>query len=141
MICSVVQTREKDVHMIELFHRSVLQLVIVSLMVCAPLAPAHAGIVGTDAAIAMGERAEAVARINSVLAREDVRGQLEALGVDPEDAMERVGALTDSELAQLDSRLNELPAGGVSVLGVLGIVLVVLLVLEVLGVTNVFTGV
>lgn len=134
MIERINQTRQR------LLHRSVLQLVVVSMFVCAPLAPAHAGIVGTDTAIAMTERAETVARVNSVLMRDDVRGQLEALGVSPADAMERVSSLTSAELAELDARLDELPAGG-GVLGVLGAVLVVLLVLEVLGVTNVFTGI
>ena len=126
--------------MIERYRRAVLQLVMMALVVCAPLTPAHAGIVGTDTAIAMAERADTVARINSVLMRDDVRGQLEMLGVSPADAMDRVAALTDAELAQLDAELEELPAGG-SLLGVLGVVLVVLLVLELLGVTNVFTGV
>ncbi len=133
MIERINRTRQR------LFHRSVLQLVIVSLFVCTPLVPAHAGIVGTDTAIAMSDRADTVARVNSVLMRDDVRGQLEALGVDPADAMERVSSLTNAELAELDARLDELPAGG-NVLGVLGAVLVVLLVLELLGVTNVFTG-
>lgn len=126
--------------MIERLQRAVLQLVIVSLTVCAPWAPAQAGIVGTDVAIAMSERSETVTRISSVLMRDDVRAQLEGLGVDPQHAVERVAALTDAELAELDARLDQLPAGG-SVLGVLGVLLVVLLVLELLGVTNVFTGV
>lgn len=125
--------------MLGLMQRALLNLVVVSLVVCAPLAPAHAAIVGTDAALAMTDRADAVARINAVLMRDDVRAQLEALGVDPADALERVGSLTTAELAELQARLDELPAGG-SVLGVLGVLLVVLLVLEVLGVTNVFTG-
>ncbi|MEQ8858083.1 MAG: PA2779 family protein [Pseudomonadales bacterium] len=125
--------------MLALMQRIVLQLLVVSLVVCAPLAPAQAGIVGTDAAMAMAERADAVTRINAVLMRDDVRAQLEALGVDPADALERVGSLTTTELAELESRLGELPAGG-GVLGVLGVLLVVLLVLELLGVTNVFTG-
>lgn len=122
------------------FSKAVLRVVMVSMMVCAPLAPAHAGIVGTDAALAMSDRAESVERINAVLMRDDVRSQLESLGVDPADAMERVNSLTSAELAQLENRLGELPAGG-DVLAVLGVVLVVLLVLELLGVTNVFTGV
>lgn len=122
------------------FSQAVLRVVMVSMMVCAPLAPVHAGIVGTDTALAMSDRAESIERINAVLMRDDVRGQLESLGVDPADAMERVNALTSAELAQLENRLGELPAGG-EVLAVLGVVLVVLLVLELLGVTNVFTGV
>lgn len=120
-------------------HKSLLQLLVVSLVVAAPVAPVHAVIVGTDAALAMSERADALSRVNAALTRDDVRVQLEALGVDPERALERVQAMTPGELAQLDAKLQELPAGG-SVLGVLGAVLVVLIVLELLGVTNVFTG-
>jgi hypothetical protein len=125
--------------MIARLQKAVLQLVAVCLMICAPLAPAQAGIVGTDTAISMTERADAVSRISAVLMRDDVRNQLESLGVDPADAMDRVDALTDSELAQLQSSLDQMPAGG-DVLAILGVMLVVLLVLELLGVTNVFTG-
>lgn len=126
--------------MFERIHRVVLRLVVISLVIGAPLTPVHAGIVGTDAAIAMSDRAEALATINAAFARDDVRNQLERLGVDPADALERVNALTDAELASLATQLDELPAGG-GVLGVLGVILVVLIVLELLGVTNVFTGV
>lgn len=125
--------------MIARLKRTLLQLVVLSLAVAAPLAPVQAGIVGTDTAMAMAERAETVARINDVLMRDDVQGQLQALGVDPQNAMDRVAALTNAELAQLQSSLAELPAGG-DVLAVFGVVLVVLVVLELLGVTNVFTG-
>ncbi len=126
--------------MIERFNNSVLRLVMVSMLICAPLAPAQAGIVGTGTAIAMNQRAERVERINSVLMRDDVRTQLQAMGVNPQDAVKRVNSLTNSELAQLDARLDKLPAGG-SLLGVLGVLLVILVVLELLGVTNVFTGI
>ena len=125
--------------MVALMRKTVLQMVVAAMVVCAPLVPAQAGIVGTDTALAMEQRADAVSRINAVLMRDDVRAQLEALGVDPADALDRVGALTDTELAELDGQLQELPAGG-DVIGVLGVLLVVLLVLELLGVTNVFTG-
>ncbi|MFW6093963.1 MAG: PA2779 family protein [Pseudomonadota bacterium] len=125
--------------MIQRLQRTIAQLLIVSLMATAPLAPARAGIVGTGEAMALSQRAETEARVNAVLMREDVQAQLEALGVAPEQATDRVASLTDSELAALDAKLDELPAGG-SVLGVLGAVLVVLIVLELLGVTNVFTS-
>lgn len=126
--------------MIPRLQRSILQLLVLGMVAAAPLAPAQAAIVGTGTAMAMSERADSVARVNAVLLREDVQAQLEALGVDPERAIERVEALTDAELASLEARLGELPAGG-SVLGVLGAVLVVLIVLELLGVTNVFTSI
>ncbi|MFN2435997.1 MAG: PA2779 family protein [Desulfotignum sp.] len=73
----------------------------------------------------------------SFMAREDVRDKLAALGVNPDDAANRIAALTDQEVSQLQNRIDELPAGS-SVLAVLGVVLVVLIVLELVGVINVF---
>jgi hypothetical protein len=73
----------------------------------------------------------------SLMAREDVREKMAALGVNPDDAANRIAALTDQEVSQFQSRIDELPAGS-GVLAVLGIVLVVLIVLELVGVTNVF---
>jgi hypothetical protein len=113
-------------------------LVALCLLVVAPLAPARAAIVGTGAAMAMSERTAVEARVGSLLAQENVAGQLEALGVDPALAMERVAALTDAELAQLQDRLELLPAGG-NTLTVLGVILLVLIVLDIAGVTNIFT--
>lgn len=75
--------------------------------------------------------------IQSLLARDDVREKMTALGVDPDDAAERIAALTDPEISQLRDRIHDLPAGS-GVLAVLGIVLVVLIVLDLVGVTNVF---
>ncbi len=98
---------------------------------------AQGAVVGTEAALAGQQRAERIERINSVLARDDVRSELERLGVAPEDARARVAALSDSELLSLEQRMDELPAGS-GALEVLGIVLLVLLVLELVGVTDVF---
>jgi hypothetical protein len=76
--------------------------------------------------------------MQALLSRDDVQKQLVALGVNPADARDRVAALTDQELKQLQDRINKLPAGGDAFLAVLGAVLVVLIVLELVGVTNVF---
>jgi len=73
----------------------------------------------------------------SFMAREDVREKLVALGVNPDDAANRIAALNDQEVSQLQNRIHDLPAGS-GVLAVLGVVLVVLIVLELVGVTNVF---
>jgi hypothetical protein len=116
----------------------VLGLLVASLLMTAPLVPVHAVIVGTDQAIALAERGELLARVTEAFMRDDVKAQLEALGVDPQHALERVSALTTEELAALDSQLEALPAGG-SLLAVLGAILVVLIVLDLVGVTNVFS--
>lgn len=116
----------------------VLQLFALALLVTAPLAPVHAVIVSTEQAIVVSQQDEVLARVTGALQREDVREQLIALGVDPQQAVERASALSPAELAALDGQLQDLPAGG-SLLGVLGILLVVLIVLDLVGVTNVFS--
>lgn len=99
---------------------------------------ANAGVISTEAAIEMQERSARIERINSVLARDSVQSQMIRLGVQPDVAAARIASLSDSELQQLEARMDELPAGADSALTVLGIVLLVLLVLELVGVTDVF---
>jgi hypothetical protein len=98
---------------------------------------AYAGVIGTDQAIAAGQHAQRIERLQEMLAREDVRQELVSRGVDPADASERVAALTEEELASLAGQIDKLPAGGDAV-AVLGVVFLVLLVLEVVGVINIF---
>jgi hypothetical protein len=101
---------------------------------------AGAGVIGTEAAIEMQERTARIERINSVLARDSVQKQMIRLGVDPDRATSRLASLSDSELQQLEARMNELPAGG-QALEILGIMLLVLLVLELVGITDVFKSI
>lgn len=98
---------------------------------------AHAGVVGTNEYIATIDRNEALARIDAVLAREEVQRRLEQYGVDPLAANERIAALTDQELSLLATELENLPAGG-DLLGVVGVVFLVLLILELVGVIDIF---
>ena len=90
---------------------------------------AGAAVIHTPLLVQLEDRTAAVSRIQSSLAREDVRKALVQLGVDPEQAVERVLALTDSEVAQLDQQLAKLPAGGDGGWILLVIVLTVLIVL------------
>lgn len=99
---------------------------------------AQAGLVGTQEALsaapAQGERE----RVQSFLQRDDVRQALQARGVDPQAASERVKALSDAEVAQLAEQIDRAPAAGVDVLGFLLVIFVVLLITDVLGLTKVF---
>lgn len=117
--------------------RTVAVLVAAHLLTVGFVQSASAGVIGTEAALQMEERAERIERINAVLARDSVQKQLVRFGVDPADAERRVAGLSDSELQALEQRMDELPAGA-GALEVLGIVLLVLLVLELVGVTDVF---
>lgn len=98
---------------------------------------AAAGVISTQEYIAAIDRDATRARIDAVLAREEVRSLLEQHGVDSAAASERIAALTDQELAQLATDLESLPAGG-DLLAVVGIVAIVLLILELVGVIDIF---
>jgi hypothetical protein len=99
---------------------------------------ALAGIISTPAAIAAQENHTSLSRLRELLAREDVRGQLKQLGIDPSVAEQRVNSLTPSEIAQLQPHLDNLPAGGDSLIFVVGVVFVVLIILELVGVIDIF---
>src|SRR5688572_22168021 len=117
-----------------MFRRFIASMLIVSLTGLGFTAPAQAALVATDAAVAGAERE----RISSLLERAEVRAQLQAYGVDPAQVKARVAALTDAEAAQVAAQLDQLPAGGESVLGVLLVVFIVLLITDILGFTKIF---
>jgi uncharacterized membrane protein YbhN (UPF0104 family) len=104
--------------------------------------PALAAMVSTDAALAAQESAAARDRVSAFLEREDVRARIEALGVSPEEAKARVALLSDEQVAWMDARLAELPAGGSSFLEVVAAILIVLvlffLITDLMGFTDVF---
>ena len=98
---------------------------------------AQAELIGTLQAVEASTRAQDLATVSSALARDQVRVQFVALGVDPAQVETRVAALTDSELRTLAGKIAEAPAGA-DALAVIGIVFVVLLILEMVGVIDIF---
>jgi hypothetical protein len=77
------------------------------------------------------------ATVNQFLARDEVRQAMLGQGVSPQAALERVAAMSDSEVAQLAGRIDQAPAGG-EVLGLLFTVFIVLLITDIMGLTKVF---
>jgi hypothetical protein len=114
-------------------------ITVVGVIATTALQPAAAAVIGTEQAFAAQEGA-APARddLRGWMARDEVRKQIAAYGVDPDEAAARVAALTDAELAQIGRHLHELPAGG-NVLALLGAVFLVLLVLDLVGVIDIFS--
>ena len=98
---------------------------------------ARAGVITTQQYLSAVDRQQTIDRLQTAIARDDVRNELERLGVDPAAASERVAALTDDELQVLAKDLDGQPAGG-EILAGLGIVFIVLLVLELTGVIDIF---
>lgn len=114
-------------------------VLILNLIVATFPQQALAALIQTPDAIAAQQGGQPIERMTRLLAREDVRAQLVQMGIDPTVAEERVAALTEAEVAQLQQQLDSLPAGGDSVLAVIGIVFIVLLILELTGVINIFS--
>jgi hypothetical protein len=71
-----------------------------------------------------------------MVSRADVQSKLVGLGVDSDDAIARINAMTDSEIAQLNDEINQAPAGGV--VGAVLTVLAVIAILDLAGVTDVY---
>jgi len=112
--------------MIRVFTRLVSSLLIVCL---ASLSlPVNARMLPTDTGRA---------QISGWLEREEVRTQLQALGVTPAEVKARVAAMSDDEAAELAARIESLPAGG-DILGVALAVFIILLITDILGFTKVF---
>jgi hypothetical protein len=112
-------------------------LAVLSLLVI-QVAPVQAAMLGNSDLLQRASGQIDRQQIKSLIEREDVQQQLVALGVDTEAAAERVDRMTDAEIAQINQRIAEMPAGGSSVLGVLLIIFIVFVITDVLGATDIF---
>ena len=100
-------------------------------------APAQAALIGTDAVATASARQASEQKVSAALAREDVSRQLQKMGVNPDEARQRVAALNDQELATLSDKVDRLPAGG-DFFGTVGLIFIILLITDILGFTKVF---
>lgn len=125
------------VHAMKSFKRLVSSLLIVALTFAGLPISAHAGMVSTDEVLSVEVAQANRERVNSFLAREDVRIAMQEQGVSPDMAKQRVAALSDAEVAELAGHVDQAPAGG-NVLGILFMIFVILLVTDILGLTKVF---
>jgi hypothetical protein len=88
------------------------------ILVCAvlglafPGAPANGGLIGTEDAAAAAQADAARDRVKALAQRPEIARQLQALGIAPDQAQQRVGAMTDAEVLALAGRLDSLPAAG-----------------------------
>lgn len=108
--------------MIPIMKRLICRSLIVALITLS-FQTAQAGMIGADqvAANAPPDRAAVL----SVLSRADTAAQLQAQGIDPTMARERVAAMTDEEVRALAANVDTAPAGGMSTAA--GVLLVALI--------------
>ncbi len=94
--------------------KSVVYLLIAALLnLSLPLHAARAAMVGTEAVVETATQVETDwARLRALLLRDVARAQLETYGITREEAVARLDALSDEEVAEIAGKLDALPAGG-----------------------------
>jgi septal ring factor EnvC (AmiA/AmiB activator) len=108
-----------------LFRKKLAVLLSMLCMMMILMSSAHADLITINKALQSTDKAQT----DQATEREDVQHQLVKLGVDPASAKERVNQLTDAEVAEINGRLEELPAGaGISTVDLLLIIIIILLI-------------
>ena len=105
--------------------RMLCRLLIV-MMAWTPFQLSHAGMIGTGEQVAISTSAADRSAVVALITRDDIARELQAYGVDPASAQERVAAMSDAEVASLKGQLEMAPAGAASGLVILLLVGVIL---------------
>lgn len=99
--------------------------VLVVAMMTLSFQTAKAGMIGTEQAVAESGAATHRSLVLSVLDRAETAAQLQAQGIDPAMARERVASMTDQEVRQLAGDMQTAPAGaGLSSGGWLAVIVI-----------------
>ncbi len=118
-------------------HRNTAMLLIM-LMGLFQIQVTHAAMVTTNSAIQTQQVQMDRAQILDLFAQDNLRNQLTQMGIDADQASDRIASMTDAEIMQLNERLKDMPAGeGVG--SVLLIVFIVFVITDMLGATDIFT--
>ena len=99
---------------------------LIVLMIWTPYQVAQASMIGTDQVVTSSSQADRNA-VMGFVSRGDVTSQLQALGLDPATAADRVAALTDEEVRYLAGRIHSMPAGADGG-GILLLILIVVII-------------
>lgn len=108
------------------------------LFVIAGIPMSMADVVSSDEVMISEQQQYNQQQLMSFVDSDAVQSKLISLGVDSEDAKNRIANMTSAEIATLNSQIQDMPAGG-SVAGTVLTVLIVFTVLDLLGVTDVFS--
>ncbi len=110
--------------------KSSLKRILCSFLVIAmamlPFQSGQASMIGSDAVIASPASQADRNTVTNFLNRAETASQLQALGVDPVSAKERVASMTDEEVASLAGKINQLPAGADSSAGAIILLIVII---------------
>jgi hypothetical protein len=96
----------------------------------------HAGVFTSEQVIQFQQFDYNKQQVLNMIDDATVQHKLIALGVNADDALKRLDAMTPQEVTELNRQLNEAPAGGI--VGTVVTVLVVVAVLDLMGITDVY---
>ncbi len=114
-----------------------ISLLLVAAMIGGQAMPLQAAMIGTDTLLQQEQAQFDREQLVQLLDREEMQQQLQAMGVDKEDAKQRVAQMTDSEVQQLNAQLTNLPAGG-DALGLVVLILLVFVITDIIGATDIY---
>ncbi|MDH5785888.1 MAG: PA2779 family protein [Chromatiales bacterium] len=117
--------------------KRLISMLLVAAMIGGQAMPLQAAMIGTDSVMQQQQLQYDREQLVELLDRAEMQQQLQAMGVDSEQAKERVAQMTDSEVQQLNAQLNELPAGG-SAAGVILFILLIFIITDIIGATDIF---
>jgi len=128
------------------FHRirkaMALPLILSLLITTFPVAGFGAENISTDQLIEDTMLQADRALIQDLMSRAEMHEQMQLLGVDPAEAMDRVNSMSDSEVRQMAGEIRTLPAGGDglgTIVGAAVTIFLVLLITDLLCLTSFFT--
>lgn len=116
-------------------------MAIVMFLAVGPLPAAQAAMVSTEQLVSEEAASADREKVMEFLEREDVRQEMMALGVDPDEATARAQALSDAEVAEIAGKLDEAKAGQNAIGAIVGaavLIFLVLLITDLLCLTSVF---
>lgn len=124
--------------------RAYLSLVLVTalLSLSVQAAPAKLAMLPTLEIVENSTSAQERANLVTMMKSEKVKAELIKLGVNPDEALNRIAALSASEVKKLSQQIEHAKAGGDfgvgSIIGAALFVFIVLLITDILGFTKVF---
>ena len=98
---------------------------------------AQAGIIGTDQVLNAQQLQDTRNEIKQLMNRTETVKQFQSMGIDIEQAKNRVDSMTDQELAMMADHMKQMPAGG-GLLGTAALIFIILLITDILGYTDIF---
>lgn len=117
--------------------RRTLALLLSFSLLFASIGQVQAAMVSNGQLINQAQQSNEKDTLLQTIRRADVQSQLLSMGVNTTDIEKRIDQMTQSEIAQLNQQIDQLPAGS-GVLGIVALIFIVFVITDVIGATDIF---